>query len=98
VTHGSASHPLVVERLLQVAKKKKIEIQHEAASRFTGTDTDSIFQSRDGVPSALVSLPLRCMHSVIEMAAYSDVEATADLMTGFVESLKKGEHFHQTLK
>ncbi|MFT6861557.1 MAG: putative aminopeptidase FrvX [Akkermansiaceae bacterium] len=98
VTHGSASHPLVVERLLQVAKKKKIEIQHEAASRFTGTDTDSIFQSRDGVPSALVSLPLRCMHSVIEMAAYSDVDATADLMTGFVESLKKGEHFHQTLK
>ena len=98
VTHGSASHPLVVERLLQVAKKKKIEIQHEAASRFTGTDTDTIFQSRDGVPSALVSLPLRCMHSVIEMAAYSDVDATTNLMTGFVESLKKGEIFHQSLK
>ena len=98
VTHGSASHPLVVDRLLKVAKKKKIDVQHEAASRFTGTDTDTIFQSRDGVPSALVSLPLRCMHSVIEMAAYSDVDATTDLMAGFVESLKKGETFHQSLK
>jgi endoglucanase len=87
-----------VERLLEVAKKKKIDIQHEAASRFTGTDTDTIFQSRDGVPSALVSLPLRCMHSVIEMAAYSDVDATTNLMAGFVENLKKGESFHQTLK
>ena len=98
VTHGSASHPLVVDRLLRVAKKKKIDVQHEAASRFTGTDTDTIFQSRDGVPSALVSLPLRCMHSVIEMAAYSDVDATTNLMAGFVESLKKGETFHQSLK
>jgi putative aminopeptidase FrvX len=38
------------------------------------------------------------MHSVIEMAAYSDVDATTNLMTGFVESLKKGEIFHQSLK
>jgi len=98
VTHGSASHPLVVERLLEVAKRKKIAIQHEAASRFTGTDTDTIYQSRDGVPSALVSLPLRCMHSVIEMAGYPDINATVDLMLGFVESLQKGDRFHQSLK
>jgi len=98
VTHGSASHPLVVERLLEVGRKKKISIQHEAASRFTGTDTDTIYQSRDGVPSALVSLPLRCMHSVIEMAGYADVESTIKLMAGFVESLKKGDRFHQSLK
>ena len=98
VTHGSASHPLVVDRLLETARKKKISIQHEAASRFTGTDTDTIYQSRDGVPSALVSLPLRCMHSVIEMASYSDVEDTIGLMAGFVEGLKPKDHFHQTLK
>ena len=98
VTHGSASHPLVVERLIDVAKKKKIPLQHEAAGRFTGTDTDSIYQSRDGVPSALVSIPLRCMHSVIEMASYDDIETTTALMSGFVESLVAKDRFHQSLK
>ena len=97
MTHGSASHPLVVERLIEVAEKKKIPLQHEAASRFTGTDTDSIFQTRDGVPSALVSLPLRCMHSVIEMASYKDVDETIKLMAGFVESIKAKDLFHQQL-
>lgn len=98
VTHGTASHPLVVERLIEVAKKKKIAIQHEASSRFTGTDTDSIYHSRDGVPSALVSIPLRCMHSVVEMASYEDVETTTALMAGFVESLASCDEFHQSLK
>tara|TARA_B110000881_G_scaffold89281_1_gene78426 strand:+ start:10817 stop:11896 length:1080 start_codon:yes stop_codon:yes gene_type:complete len=98
VTHGSASHPLVVDRLLDVAKKKKIRIQHEASGRFTGTDTDGIYISREGVPSALVSLPLRCMHSVVEMADYSDIEETTDLMAGFVQSLGAKDTFHQALK
>ncbi|MGJ8696021.1 MAG: M42 family metallopeptidase [Verrucomicrobiaceae bacterium] len=98
VTHGTASHPLVVDRLIEVAKKGKIPLQHEASSRFTGTDTDSIYHSRDGVPSALVSLPLRCMHSVVEMASYKDVEETIGLMAGFVSSLKAKDLFHQSLK
>ena len=97
VTHGTASHPLVVEQLMKVAKKKKLALQHEASSRFTGTDTDSIYHSRDGVPSALVSLPLRCMHSVVEMADYGDIEATTDLMAGFVQSLRGTESFAQSL-
>ena len=97
VTHGTASHPLVVDRLIEVAKKKKIPLQHEASSRFTGTDTDSIYHSREGVPSALVSIPLRCMHSVVETVDYEDVETTTALMAGFVESLKATDLFHQTL-
>ena len=98
VTHGTASHPLVVDRLMDVAKKKKITLQHEASSRFTGTDTDSIYHSRDGVPSALVSLPLRCMHSVVEMANYEDIQNTIDLMADFVFSLKPKDNFQQSLK
>jgi len=97
VTHGTASHPLVVERLIEVAKSKKIPLQHEASSRFTGTDTDSIYHSRDGVPSALVSIPLRCMHSVVETVDFQDIETTTGLMAGFVESLKAKDLFHQTL-
>ncbi|MBK1831488.1 M42 family metallopeptidase [Verrucomicrobiaceae bacterium R5-34] len=97
LTHGSANHPLVVERLMAVAEKSEIPIQHEAASRFTGTDTDKIFDVQHGVPSALVSLPLRCMHSVVETAHWDDIEATIDLLAAFVSSLKAGDDFSQKL-
>lgn len=97
LTHGGANHPLVVERLQKVAKSKRIPIQHEAAGRFTGTDTDRIFTVREGVPSALVSLPLRCMHSVVETVDLGDVQDTINLMAGFVLSLRARDSFHQTL-
>jgi putative aminopeptidase FrvX len=85
LTHGTANHPLVVKRLIETARREaKIPVQHEASSRFTGTDTDKIFHSREGIPSALVSLPLRCMHSVVETAHLDDIEHTIDLLTGFV--------------
>ena len=98
ISHGTANHPHVVERLIDVAAKAKIPIQHEASSRFTGTDTDKIFHSREGVPSALVSLPLRCMHSVVETAHVDDIGHTIDLLAGFVLSLKDREDFHQALR
>jgi endoglucanase len=97
LTHGGANHPLVIERLEKVARSKRIPIQHEASSRFTGTDTDRIFTVREGVPSALVSLPLRCMHSVVETADLGDVQHAINLMAGFVLSLRARESFHQTL-
>ena len=97
LTHGGANHPLVIERLETVARSKRIPIQHEASSRFTGTDTDRIFTVREGVPSALVSLPLRCMHSVVETADLGDVQHAINLMAGFVLSLRARESFHQTL-
>lgn len=97
LTHGTANHPLVVKRLMEVAAKAKIPVQHEASSRFTGTDTDKIYSMREGVPSALVSLPLRCMHSVVETAHLDDVERTIDLLAGFVLSLGAADSFHQEL-
>ena len=97
LTHGTANHPLIVERLIETAASSKIPIQHEASSRFTGTDTDKIFHSRDGVPSALVSLPLRCMHSVVETAHLGDIAQTIDLLAGFVLGLRSGDEFHQRL-
>ena len=97
LTHGTANHPLVVERLMATAKKSSIPVQHEASSRFTGTDTDKIFHQRGGIPSALVSLPLRCMHSVVETAHLGDIEHTIRLLTDFVLGLKPKDHFHQSL-
>ncbi|MDP4719655.1 MAG: M42 family peptidase, partial [Akkermansiaceae bacterium] len=69
----------------------------ESSSRFSGTDTDKIFNNREGIPSALVSLPLRCMHSVVETAHLDDIEATIQLLEAFVLSVKDTENFHQTL-
>ena len=97
LSHGTANHPLVVKRLIEVAAKAKVPIQHEASSRFTGTDTDKIFHSREGVPSALVSLPLRCMHSVVETAHLDDIRHIIDLLTQFVLSLDAKDSFHQSL-
>ena len=97
LTHGSANHPNVVSRLMQAAEKQKISIQHESSSRFTGTDTDVIFTQREGIPSALVSLPLRYMHSVVELCDMADVKAVTDLLVAFCESVKSTEHFGHKL-
>ncbi len=93
VTHGTANHPRVVERLLVVAGQEDIALQHEASSRVTGTDTDDVFVSRTGVPSALVSLPMRYMHSPIEMVDLEDVERCIRLLTAFARSIRDDDTF-----
>lgn len=93
ITHGTANHPLMVQRLIELAGAGEIPLQHEASSRYTGTDTDSIYTVRGGIPCALVSLPLRYMHSIVEMADFGDVAQVIELMTAFVRSVKTGERF-----
>ncbi len=97
LTHGSANHPELVQRLMRVAGKQKIPLQHESSSRFTGTDTDVIFNQKEGIPSALISLPLRYMHSVVEMADLRDIDHIIDLLCAFVQSLKTGDRFRVSL-
>jgi putative aminopeptidase FrvX len=93
VTHGGSSHPEVVSRIEQVAKSKKISLQHEASSSSSGTDTDAIFWTRGGIPSALISLPNRYMHSPVEVVSLADLELIPELMAAFALSLKAGEAF-----
>lgn len=93
LTHGVGNHAVLVERLEKTAKKAKIDLQHEAASRTTGTDTDAIFITRGGIPSALVSLPNRYMHSPVEMISLKDLEQIPELLTAFLLSVKKDEEF-----
>lgn len=93
LTHGSANHVEVVKRLIEVAGENKMLIQHESSSRYTGTDTDVIFTQQYGIPSALVSLPLRYMHSVVEMADLRDVEQVIQLLVAFAESVTEKDDF-----
>jgi endoglucanase len=98
VTHGTANHPLVVNRLISIAKKLSISLQHEASSRTTGTDTDHVYPMKGGVPSALLSVPLRYMHSTVEMIDFSDVEQCILLLTDFVLSVSGKDEFAQKLR
>jgi endoglucanase len=93
VTHGGCNHVEVVRRLEQLAKAKKIPLQHEAMSSTSGTDTDVIFWTRGGIPSALISLPNRYMHSPVELVSLKDLEKIPELLAAFARSLKNGEEF-----
>lgn len=95
--HGPACHPRLNARLELLAHKENIPLQHETSGRTTGTNADSIFRSRNGVPCANLSLPLRYMHSPVETADLNDVDACIDLLVAFIKSLKRKEHFRHTL-
>jgi putative aminopeptidase FrvX len=86
VTYAPAVHSIIRELILDTAEKEKIAIQRDAASRVTGTDTDAFAYNGGGVPSALISLPLRYMHTTVETVAKSDVEGVIKLI---FETLKK---------
>ncbi|MEM6326304.1 MAG: M42 family metallopeptidase [Bacteroidota bacterium] len=93
VTHGTVNHPTVVQRLVEVAEAEGVTLQHESSSRYSGTDTDVIFTTRRGIPSALVSIPMRYMHSTVETVDLADVEATVTLLTAFVQSVRADDLF-----
>lgn len=80
LTYGPAVHNKLLEILIDTAAAQKIHIQRDAASRSTGTDTDAFAYANGGIPSALISLPLRYMHTTVEMAEIRDVEAIIKLM------------------
>ena len=87
LSRGSAAHPVVFERLVEVAGAEGISHTIQASPRSTRTDADSIYLTRSGVPTGLVSVPNRYMHSPNEMVSLSDLESTARLLAAFVTSL-----------
>jgi len=93
IAHGMSNQAQMVEMLESISKEHKLPIQHEAISRSTSTDTDSVFITRDGIPSALISFPLRYMHSVTETVDLRDVETAVKLVAAFARSLAPGQTF-----
>ena len=90
---GRENHPLVVDRLRKVARGKKIKVQIEAFSLTGGTDAYAIWNKNGGVPSAILSIPNRYMHSTVEMLDLRDLQNAAALLGAFCADLKKGERF-----
>lgn len=93
LTRGSAAHPLVFERLAEVAQREQIPFTLSASPRFSSTDADAIYLSRAGVATAIVSVPNRYMHSPNEIVSLSDLERSAQLIAAFVRSLRKEDDF-----
>ncbi|MCB0519115.1 MAG: M42 family metallopeptidase [Lewinellaceae bacterium] len=93
VTYAPAVHNKLLQIILDTAEKNNIPVQREAASRSTGTDTDAFAYSNGGVPSALISLPLRYMHTTVEMAHKSDVENVIKLIYETLQRLDRGHNF-----
>ena len=89
--------PAVQQRLrdliIETAEENKIPFQRSALSRATGTDTDAFAYSNGGVASALISLPLRYMHTTVEMVHRDDVENVIKLIYNTLLKVKDGETF-----
>ncbi len=79
--------------LIEAAERAKIPFQRQASSRSTGTDTDAFAYSNDGVPSALISLPLRYMHTTVEMIHKEDVDNVISLIYQALLTIKAGQDF-----
>ena len=93
LTRGSAAHPVVFERLAEIAEAEGIPHTIQAAPKATRTDADSIFLTRAGVPTGLVSVPNRYMHSPNEVVSISDLKSAAQLLAAFVRSLDSETDF-----
>lgn len=79
--------------LISAAEKADIPFQRQASSRSTGTDTDAFAYSNEGVASALISLPLRYMHTTVEMIHKEDVDNVIRLIYESLLSIKPGQDF-----
>jgi endoglucanase len=90
IGRGSTLSPMVFELLVAAAEDAGIEHTIDASGRSTGTDADAIQISRAGVPTGLVSIPLRYMHSPVELVDLRDVEATVELVVAFASRLEEG--------
>jgi len=83
IGRGSTLNHIVADLLRDAAEAEGIDHTLEASGRYTGTDADSIQISKGGIAAGLVSIPLRYMHSSVEMVDLADVEATIKLLTAF---------------
>ena len=93
ISYAPAVQNRLRELLISTAEKHEIKFQRLASSRMTGTDTDAFAYSNGGVASALISLPLRYMHTTVEMVHKNDVQAVIDLIYNSLLEIKNNQSF-----
>ena len=95
VSYAPAVQTNLNKLLIKTAEKNEIPFQRQASSRSTGTDTDAFAYSNGGVPSALISLPLRYMHTTVEMVHKEDVDNVISLIYESLLNIKDGQDFRE---
>ena len=95
LSRGSSIHPVVFDQLVEAAEAEEIPYTIQAAPKASRTDADGIFLVRGGVPTGLVSIPNRYMHSPNEVVSVADLERAARLLAGFVRRLDAEPRFVQ---
>jgi putative aminopeptidase FrvX len=95
IARGTVLHPRVTELLYETAEAEEIPFTLESLGRMTGTDADAVHASRTGVPTAVVSVPIRYMHSPVELVSLVDIERAAKLIAAFAQRLAPGMSFER---
>ncbi len=95
VSYAPAVQTNLNKLLIKAAEKAEIPFQRQASSRSTGTDTDAFAYSNGGVPSALISLPLRYMHTTVEMVHKEDVDNVISLIYESLLTITDGQDFRE---
>ncbi len=93
ITYAPAIHYKLLNEVIRAAEENDIPFQREASSRRTGTDTDAFAYSNGGVPSVLISLPLRYMHTTVEMTHKNDVECVIRLIYQTLRRIRPETNF-----
>lgn len=93
LTYAPAVHNKLLDLVIDAAEKNDIPFQRSASSRSTGTDTDAFAYSNGGVPSVLISIPLRYMHTTVETASKEDVENVIRLYYESLQMIENGHNF-----
>jgi len=93
IARGTTLHPRVFELLYEAGEEAGIPFTVESLGKGTGTDADAIHLSRAGVPTGVVSVPSRYMHSPVELASLDDIAGAAELIAAFARRLEPGMSF-----
>ena len=93
LSRGANINPVLFELLVDTAKEEKIPYQVNGAARATGTDANVMQLSRGGVATALISVPLRYMHSPSEVLSLADLQATVKLLCAVVYRITDSKIF-----
>jgi putative aminopeptidase FrvX len=95
IARGTTLHPKVSELLYDTAEAEELPHTLESLGRSTGTDADAVHASRSGVPTGIVSVPLRYMHSPVELVSLADIQVAAELIAAFAKQLEPGMSFER---
>jgi endoglucanase len=90
IARGTLLHPKVTELLYDVASERELPFTVESLGRQTGTDADAVHATGSGIPTGVVSVPLRYMHSPVELVSLADIQVAAELIAAFARRLEPG--------